>query len=92
MSLMFAATAVTVQLAVDGRFESGSSVIVLVPEPLTANVWGLLSHEIVKELVVTSTASLKPTVMFPDGSTPLAPLSGKVEVTSGAESVVNEKT
>jgi hypothetical protein len=89
---MFAATAVTVQLAVDGRFELGSSVIELVPEPLTVNVCGLLSHEIVKELVVTSTASLKFTVMFPDALTPLAASAGEVELTAGGESVVNEKT
>src|SRR5438105_14292120 len=37
-SLMLAATAVTVQLAVLGRLELGSSVIVSVPEPLTENV------------------------------------------------------
>src|SRR6266550_365764 len=45
-SLMFAATAVTVQFAV-GRSESGSSVIVSVPEPPMANVCGLPSQEIV---------------------------------------------
>src|SRR3989440_3461068 len=51
-SLMFAATAVTVQFAV-GRSESGSSVIVSVPEPLTWKVCGLPSHEIVNELKPT---------------------------------------
>ena len=70
---MFAATAVTVQLAVLGRSESGSSVIELVPDPLTPNVCGLLLHEIVNELVVTSTFSLKLTVMFEVGSTFVAP-------------------
>src|ERR671938_833081 len=69
LSLMLAATAVTVQLAVDGRSESGASVIELVPEPLTWNVCALLLQEIVNELVVTSTASLKFTVMFVDEAT-----------------------
>jgi hypothetical protein len=87
---MFAATAVTVQFAVLGRSESGSSVIELVPDPLTPNVCGLPSQEIVNELVVTSTGSLKFTVMFADGSTSVAPSAGVVVVTAGAESVVNE--
>src|SRR6266550_8906358 len=87
LSLMFAATAVTVQLDVLGRSALGSSVIELVPVPLTVNVCGLLSHETVNELVVTSTASLKSTVMFPDGSTSVAPSAGDVVVTVGAESV-----
>jgi len=80
-----------VQLAVLGKSESGSSVIELVPEPLTVNVCGLLSQEIVNELVVTSTFSLKLTVMFEVGSTFVAPSAGVVVVTAGAESVVNEK-
>src|ERR687883_438040 len=91
VSLMFAATAVTVQFAALGRSESGSSVIELVPEPLTWNVCVLLSHEIVNELEVTSTASLKFTVMFAEGSTSVALSAGVVVVTAGAESVVNEK-
>src|SRR5918911_1887928 len=91
LSLMFAATAVTVQFAVGGRSESGTSVIELVPEPLTWNVCALLSQEIVNELEVTSTASLKFTVMFAVGSTSVALSAGVVVVTAGAESVVNEK-
>src|SRR5919206_265825 len=75
---MFAATAVTVQFAALGRSEPGSSVIELVPEPLTPNVCALLSHEIVNELVVTSTGSLKFTVMFADGSTSVALSAGVV--------------
>src|ERR671931_298421 len=59
---MFAATAVTVQFAVLGRSEPGSSVIELVPEPLTENVCAP-PQLIVNELVVTSTGSLKLTVM-----------------------------
>src|SRR5439155_24025044 len=70
--LMVAATAVPVQLAVLGRSESGLSVIEAVPSPLTENVCGLLSHEIVNELVVTFTGSLKLTVMFDVGSTSVA--------------------
>src|SRR5215212_6703736 len=73
-SLMFAATAVTVQLEVPGRSLSGSSVIALVPEPLTPNVWGLPPQEIVNELVMTSAALS----------------AGVVVVTAGAASVVNE--
>src|SRR5918912_3482738 len=76
-SLMLAATAVTVQCAV-GRSESGSRVIVSVPEPLTWNVCGLPSQTIVNELVSTVTFSLKLTVMFADGSTPVALSAGVV--------------
>jgi len=75
----------TVQLAVLGRSELGSSVIELVPLPLTEKVCGLLSHEIVNELVVTSTASLKLTARFAVGSTLLAKLSCVVLVKTGAE-------
>ena len=91
LSLMFAATAVTVQFAVLGRSEFGSSVIVSVPDPLTPNVCALLLQEIVNELVVTSTGSLKKTWMFPDGSTSVALSVGELPVTAGAPSVVNEK-
>src|ERR687884_1483693 len=90
LSLMLAATAVTVQFAALGRSEFGSSVIELVPEPLTWNVCVLLLHEIVNELVVTSTGSLKFTVMLEVGSTSVALSAGVVVVTAGAESVVNE--
>src|SRR5947209_14502337 len=89
-SLMLAATAVTVQFAA-GRSESGSSVIVSVPEPLTENVCGLPPHEIVNELVLTVTGSLKKTWMFVDALTSLAPSMGELPVTAGAASVVNEK-
>src|SRR5690242_4525726 len=68
LSLMFAATAVTVQLVAPGRSESGLSVIALEPEPLTENVCAP-PQLIVNELVVTSTASLKLTVMSVAGST-----------------------
>src|ERR687886_2566402 len=90
LSLMFAATAVTVQLAALGRSELGSSVMEVVPDPLTPNVCALLLHEIVNELPVTSTGSLKFTVMFADGSTSVALSAGVVVVTAGAESVVDE--
>src|ERR671926_1012822 len=90
VSLMFAATAVTVQLVAPGRSESGLSVIELVPEPLTEKVCAP-PQEIVNELVVTSTASLKFTVMSVAGSTSVALSAGVVVVTAGAESVVNEK-
>src|SRR5919206_160768 len=62
-SLMLAAIAVTVQCAV-GRSESGSSVIVSVPEPLTWNVCVLPSQTIVNELEPTVTGSLKKTWML----------------------------
>src|SRR5919199_434175 len=88
-SLMFAATAVTVQCAV-GRSESGSSVIVSVPEPLTWNVCRLPSQTIVKELESTVTGSLKKTWMFALAATSVAPSAGELPVTAGAESVVNE--
>src|SRR5204862_7441969 len=90
VSLMFAATAVTVQLVAPGRSESGLSVIELEPEPLTENVCAP-PQLIVNELVVTSTFSLKFTVMSVAGSTLVAPSAGDVVVTAGAESVVNEK-
>src|SRR5919202_6010136 len=88
-SLMLAATAVTVQLAV-GRSLSGSSVIVGVPEPLTWKVCGLPSQTIVKELESTVTASLNVNVMFVFAATSVAPSAGEWAVTAGAESVVNE--
>src|ERR671933_1589997 len=90
LSLMLAATAVTVQLAVGGRSESGSSVIVSVPDPLTPNVCALLLQEIVNELVVTSTGSLKKTWMFAEEATSVALSAGELPVTAGAASVVNE--
>src|SRR3989440_1257769 len=89
-SLMLAATAVTVQFAV-GRSESGSSVIVSVPEPLTEKVCGLPSHEIVNELKPTVTGSLKKTLMFVEALTSVAPSIAELPVTAGAPSVVNEK-
>src|SRR5437588_1779792 len=88
-SLMLAATAVTVQFAA-GRSESGSSVIVSVPEPLTENVCGLPPHEIVNELVLTVTGSLKKTWMFVDALTSVAPSVGELPVTAGAASLVSE--
>src|SRR5205085_2338046 len=92
VSLMLAATAVTVQFAVLGRSESGLSVIELVPEPLTLNVCGLLLQEIVNELVVTSTASLKFTVMFVFSATWSAASAGEVVLHVGLWFwVVNEK-
>src|SRR5919199_138203 len=91
VSLISFFATVTVQFDALGRSESGSSVIELVPEPLTWNVCALLSHEIVNELEVTSTSSLKFTVMFAEGSTSVALSAGVVVVTAGAESVVNEK-
>src|SRR5437763_7070496 len=88
-SLMLAATAVTVQCAV-GRSESGSSVIVSVPEPLTWNVCGLPSQTIVNELESTVTGSLKKTWMLVFAATSVEPSLGELPVTAGAESVVNE--
>src|SRR5918911_1501467 len=81
-SLMFAATAVTVQLVAPGRSESGLSVIELEPEPLTENVCAP-PQLIVNELVVTSTFSLKFTVMSVAGSTSVALSAGEVVVTAG---------
>jgi len=90
---MFAAIAVTVQVAVLGRVESGVSVIALVPEPLTVKVSGVpVGHSIVNELVVTLTGSLKSTSMVADGSTAVAPSAGVLAVKIGALSVANEKT
>src|SRR5918912_4392928 len=88
-SLMFAATAVTVQFAV-GRSESGLSVIVSVPEPLTWNVCGLPSQTIVNELKSTVTGSLKKTWMFVLAATSVALSVGELPVTAGAASSVNE--
>src|SRR5919202_4479059 len=82
-SLMFAATAVTVQFAV-GRSLSGSSVIPDVPEPLTWKVCGLPSQTIVNELESTVTGSLKVKVMFVFAATSVAPSAGEWAVTAGA--------
>src|SRR2546423_15667886 len=84
---MLAATAVTVQFAV-GRSESGSSVIVSVPEPPTWNVCGLPSQTIVNELESTVTGSLKGNVMFVFGAPPVAPSAGEGLGTVGAGAVV----
>src|SRR5919199_898422 len=89
-SLMFAATAVTVQFAV-GRSLSGSSVIPDVPEPLTWKVCGLPSHTIVNELESTVTGSLNVKVMFVLAATSVAPSAGGGAGTAGAESGGNEK-
>src|SRR5919206_5039853 len=89
-SLMLAATAVTVQCAV-GRSESGSSVIVSVPEPLTWNVCVLPSQTIVNELESTVTGSLEETWMFVFAATSVEPSVGELPVTAGDASVVNEK-
>src|SRR5919199_619439 len=82
LSLMLAATAVTVQFAALGRSEFGSSVIVSVPEPLTPNVCALLLQEIVNELLATVTGSLKKTWMFAAGSTAVALSVGELPVTA----------
>src|SRR5213078_1211456 len=82
-SLMLAATAVTVQFAV-GRSESGSSVIVSVPEPLTWKVCGLPSQTIVNELESTVTGSLKKTWMFVFAATSVELSVGELPVTAGA--------
>src|SRR5947208_2019499 len=78
-SLILAATAVTVQFAV-GRSESGSSVIVSVPDPLTWKVCGLPSQTIVNELESTVTGSLKKTWMFVFAATSVAPSLGELPV------------
>src|SRR5947207_6814549 len=80
-SLMFAAIAVTVQLAV-GRSLSGSSSIDEVPEPLTWNVCGLPSQETVNELESTVTGSLNVNVMFTLAATSVAPSAGEWLVTA----------
>src|ERR687883_2112379 len=87
---MLAATAVTVQCAV-GRSESGSSVIVSVPEPLTWKVCGLPSQTIVNELESTVTGSLKVKVMFVFAATSVAPSAGEWAVTAGGGAGVEEK-
>ena len=81
---------VTVQVVPAGRFAVGSRVIVLVPEPLTVKACVLpgVGHSIVKELVVTSTASLKLTTMLALGAWFVAPLVGVVVVTAGRASTV----
>jgi hypothetical protein len=47
-----------------------------------------VGHSIVKELVVTSTASVKLTTMFVLVAIPVAPFVGLVVVTAGAASTV----
>src|SRR5436189_2107089 len=89
-SLILAAIAVTVQCAL-GRSESGSSVIVFVPEPPTWNVCGLPSQTTVNELESTVTGSLKKTWMFVFAATSVEPSIGELPVTTGAESVRNAK-
>src|SRR5205085_6960736 len=85
-SLIFAAIAVTVQLAAPGRsWGVGSSVIELVPEPLTLNAkWVNWRQRMSNELVSTVSGSLSLTVMLAVGSTFVAASAGVVEVTAGA--------
>src|ERR1051326_2711047 len=91
-SLICAATTVTVHVVAAGRSNVGLTVIVDVPEPLTANVSGVpVGPATENEFVVAFTGSLKVAVMLPLGSTPVAPFAGLVLETVGALSVVNEK-
>src|SRR5919206_1250998 len=94
VSLMFAATAVTVQVVPSGRWEVGSRVIAEPGEPLTAKAFEEpVGHSSVNELPLTVTDSLKLTTMFEFTATWSAPSAGEVVVTEGAASaVVNEKT
>src|SRR5262249_2482599 len=79
----WAAARVTVQLDVAGRFAFGVSVIVLVPLPPSEYGWAA-GQAMVNELVVTSTGSLKVTVMVALTATSVALFTGLVVVTVGA--------
>src|SRR5438094_448244 len=90
-SLIPLASTVTEQIVPSGRLPVGSSVIDDVPQPLGAQVCALLPYTTVIRFLVTSTGSLKFTVMFVFAATSVAPSAGDVVVTAGAESVVKEK-
>src|SRR5215204_2623741 len=94
-----AAKTVIVQVTPSGRSVVGSMVKVVGP-PVTAASAGLTVRTVVapalhtnwNQLPVTLTGSLKVTVTFVPGATPVALLVGVVEETDGGTSMVNEKT
>src|SRR6185295_15106135 len=82
---------VTVQMVPAGRSAVGLSVMVLVPEPLTANGCRLpgVGHSMVKELADAVTGSVNGIVMLVLAATLVAPFVGVVGgATAGAASVV----
>ena len=89
-SVMSAAAAVRVQVAVCGRSASGLTVTVDVPEPVTA--YGRVGppQASVKAPEATFTGSLKVSTTFVDDATPTASPTGVEETRAGAASVVNE--
>ena len=79
------------QIVPGGRSAVGLSVMVLVPEPLTANVCRFpgLGHSMVKELVEAFTGSVNGIVMLVFAATPVAPEVGVVGgATAGGASIV----
>src|SRR5215208_2512369 len=93
-SLIWAATALTVQVVPSGRSAVGSSVIVAPGEPLTEKLCALLvGHSRVNALPPAVTGSLKLRTMLASTAAWSAASVGLVLVTVGAAStVVNSKT
>src|SRR5262245_32722091 len=86
-SVTWVATTVTVHNSLDAKSASGSRVNVVGP-PLTAALWVPLAHEIVNQLPVAFTGSLKLSVMLALRAIPTAPFAGVVLETVGAWSAL----
>ena len=86
MSVIWFASAVTVQFVPSGRSVVGSSVRLEPGEPKRANVLESPPQTSVNEPVVAVTDSLKVMVMFLSKAMLLAPFTGKVLETTGAAS------
>jgi hypothetical protein len=85
-SVTWAATIVTVQVSLPTRSVSGLSVQVVGPPETVAVCAPEVVQEMVNHVPVTSTGSLKVTVMSEVGFTPSALSAGVVAVTVGAAS------
>src|SRR4051812_24370395 len=82
------AVTVTVHVSLAAKSVSGFSVKVVGP-PLTVAVWApLLAQEMLNQLPLTATGSLKVMSMLASSATPAAPLDGIVLATVGAVSLL----
>src|SRR6187455_2946064 len=88
VSLTFAAKTVTVQLSPFAKFESGLSVKDCGPPETAAVCAPEVAHEIVNQLPVTFTSSLKVSETFASTATSVAPFAGVVACTDGGWSTV----
>src|SRR5262249_37839721 len=93
VSCTCAATTLTVHTAPLGRLLVGVSVKLDAGEELSEYaIGGPVGHSRLNDDVEAATCSEKSTVTADVVATPVAPLAGRVLVTVGGESIVNEKT